>query len=49
MEIKPLDDLFLDDIKEILTKLIFPEYESEKTNQFNLCNFSKYIKIIYIF
>ena len=48
MEIKPLDDLFLDDIKEILTKLIFPEYESEKTNQFNLSNFSKYINNLYL-
>ena len=47
MEIKPLDDLLLDDIKEILTKLVFPDYESEKTNQFNLSNFSKYINNLY--
>ena len=48
MEIKPLDDLLLDDIKEILTKLVFPDYESEKTNQFNLSNFSKYINNLYL-
>ena len=48
MEIKPLDDLLLDDIKEILTKLVFPEYESEKTNQFNLSNFTKYINNLYL-
>ena len=50
MEIKPCEDLFLDDIKEILTKLAFPNYESKKSNQINLSNFSKlkYINNLYL-
>ena len=48
MEIKPFDDLLLDDIKEILTKMAFPDYESEKANQINLSNFSKYINNSYL-
>ncbi len=50
MEIKPCEYLLLDDIKEILTKLSFPDYESKKTNQINLSNFSKlkYINNLYL-
>ena len=50
MEIKPCEDLFLDDIKEILTKLAFPDYESKKSNQINISNFSKlkYINNLYL-
>ena len=50
MEIKPCEDLFLDNIKEILTKLAFPDYESKKSNQIILSNFSKlkYINNLYL-
>ncbi len=50
MEIKPCEDLFLDDIKEILTKLAFPDYESKKSNQINISNFAKlkYINNLYL-
>ena len=48
MEIKPFDDLLLDNIKEIITKMVFPDYESEKSESINLSNFSKYINNLYL-